>query len=98
MVKIHAIQTGRVRIKVAQWRREKGGGLGRLFFSRDWSEWLPIYAWLVEHPEGLILVDTGETARTAEPGYFPRWQPYYRFADHLRRRRRDRSPASSSRF
>jgi glyoxylase-like metal-dependent hydrolase (beta-lactamase superfamily II) len=83
MVKIHAIQTGRVRIKVAQWRREKGGGLGRLFFSRDWSEWLPIYAWLVEHPEGLILVDTGETARTAEPGYFPRWQPYYRFAVRL---------------
>ncbi len=80
MVKIHAIQTGRVKVKAAQLRREKGGGFGRLFFSREWSEWLPIYAWLIEHPEGLILVDTGETARTAEPGYFPRWQPYYRFA------------------
>jgi glyoxylase-like metal-dependent hydrolase (beta-lactamase superfamily II) len=43
-----------------------------------WSDWLPIYAWLIEHPEGAIMVDTGETARTAQPGYFPRWHPYYR--------------------
>jgi glyoxylase-like metal-dependent hydrolase (beta-lactamase superfamily II) len=25
------------------------------------------------------VVDTGETARVAEPGYFPRWHPYFRF-------------------
>lgn len=29
-------------------------------------------------PEGLIVVDTGETARATESGYFPRWHPYYR--------------------
>jgi N-acyl homoserine lactone hydrolase len=34
----------------------------------------------IEHPEGVIVVDSGETARTAEPGYFPRWQPFFRFA------------------
>jgi glyoxylase-like metal-dependent hydrolase (beta-lactamase superfamily II) len=34
-------------------------------------------AWLIEHPEGLILVDTGETARVRVPGYRPRWHPYY---------------------
>jgi N-acyl homoserine lactone hydrolase len=28
----------------------------------------------------VIVVDTGETARVAEPGYFPRWQPFFRFA------------------
>ena len=27
-----------------------------------------------------MIVDTGETARTSEPGYFPRWQPYFRLA------------------
>jgi glyoxylase-like metal-dependent hydrolase (beta-lactamase superfamily II) len=27
----------------------------------------------------VIVVDTGETARVAEPGYFPRWHPFYRF-------------------
>ena len=42
-----------------------------------WTEPLPIYAWVIEHPEGVIVVDTGETARVAEPGYFPRWHPYF---------------------
>jgi glyoxylase-like metal-dependent hydrolase (beta-lactamase superfamily II) len=28
----------------------------------------------------VIVVDTGETARVCEPGYFPRWQPFFRFA------------------
>ena len=28
----------------------------------------------------MIVVDTGETARVSEPGYFPRWQPFFRFA------------------
>ena len=46
--------------------------------DRRWTDPLPIYAWLIEHPEGLIVVDTGETARIAEPGYFPRWHPYFR--------------------
>jgi N-acyl homoserine lactone hydrolase len=44
----------------------------------DWTEPLPILAWLIEHPEGLIVVDTGETARATAPGYFPPWHPYYR--------------------
>jgi glyoxylase-like metal-dependent hydrolase (beta-lactamase superfamily II) len=35
---------------------------------------------VIEHPEGLIVVDTGETARTAERDYFPRWHPYFRLA------------------
>jgi len=50
----------------------------RTYAGVAWSEWLPIYAWVIEHPEGLIVVDTGETARVAEPGYFPRWHPYFR--------------------
>jgi glyoxylase-like metal-dependent hydrolase (beta-lactamase superfamily II) len=41
---------------------------------------LPIFAWVIEHSEGLILVDTGETSRATQLGYFPRWHPYYRLA------------------
>jgi N-acyl homoserine lactone hydrolase len=52
----------------------------RVFMDRTWTRWLPIHAWAIEHPEGTIVVDTGETARTSEPGYFPRWHPYYRLA------------------
>lgn len=46
--------------------------------DRDWTRPLPIYAWLIEHPEGLIVVDTGESSRVSEPGYLPRWHPYFR--------------------
>src|SRR5215211_864960 len=80
-VRVHAIQTGTVSIKELQ--RDGGGrarrSLPRVFMDRRWTEPLPILAWLIEHPEGLIIVDTGETARVAESGYFPRWHPYFRF-------------------
>jgi N-acyl homoserine lactone hydrolase len=51
-----------------------------VFAARRWTEPLPILAWLIEHPEGLIVVDTGETSRVSEPGYLPRWHPYFRLA------------------
>lgn len=81
-MKIHAIRTGSVRVHA---RQRSGQGAGVLRFvrtllDREWTEPLPIYAWAIEHPEGLIVVDTGETARTAEPGYLPRWHPYYGLA------------------
>jgi N-acyl homoserine lactone hydrolase len=78
-VTIHPIQTGSVRIRANQVRGKGHGALRRLrtYTGIAWSDWLPIYAWVIEHPEGLIVVDTGETARVAEPGYFPRWHPYY---------------------
>lgn len=79
---VHAFSTGTVAIKH---RRIRGAGPGPLrplitMTSRGWSEPLPIWVWIIEHPEGLIAVDTGETARALEPGYFPRWNPYFRFA------------------
>ena len=81
-MRIHALQTGTVAI-TQNWRRGKGpGSLRRLntLLDRRWTEPLPIYAWAIEHPEGVIVVDTGETARASQPGYFPAWHPYFRFA------------------
>jgi glyoxylase-like metal-dependent hydrolase (beta-lactamase superfamily II) len=79
---IHAIQTGTVAL-TRHWREGAGHGRRRLLntlLDREWTEPLPIYAFVIEHPEGVIVVDTGETSRVAEPGYFPRWQPFFRFA------------------
>jgi N-acyl homoserine lactone hydrolase len=81
-MKIHAIQTGTVALTTS-WREGVGHGRRRLLntlLDREWTEPLPIYAFAIEHPEGVIVVDTGETARVAEPGYFPRWSPFFRFA------------------
>jgi N-acyl homoserine lactone hydrolase len=80
-MKIHAIQTGTVAIKT---RQMQGFGHGarrqlNMLVDREWTEPLPIYAFAIEHPEGVVVVDTGETARAAQPGYFPRWHPFFRY-------------------
>src|SRR5439155_5251275 len=79
-MRIHAIQTGTVAIKT---RQLSGRGRGALrpyitLLDPTWTEPLPIYAWVIEHPEGLIVVDSGETARVNEKGYFPGWNLYFR--------------------
>jgi N-acyl homoserine lactone hydrolase len=76
-MKIHAIQTGTVALTSA-WREGVGRGRRRLahtILDREWTEPLPIYAFAIEHPEGVIVVDTGETARATQPGYFVGWHP-----------------------
>jgi glyoxylase-like metal-dependent hydrolase (beta-lactamase superfamily II) len=75
-IKVHPIRTGAVRIKTAQKNRQLGGLL-RVLTDSSWTVWLPILSWIVEHPEGYILIDTGETSNTRSPGYFPRWHPYF---------------------
>jgi N-acyl homoserine lactone hydrolase len=85
-MKIHAIPTGTVRIKTSQ-RVGRGPGPMRqvnILLDSSWTDPLPIYAWAVETDEGVIVVDAGETARTAEPGYFPRWHPYFRLAVEMK--------------
>jgi N-acyl homoserine lactone hydrolase len=76
-MKIHAIQTGAVAVTSA-WREGVGRGRRRLLHAildREWTEPLPIYAFAIEHPEGVIVVDTGESALASKPGYFPHWHP-----------------------
>ena len=79
-MRVHAIQTGTVAVRTRQ-RQGVGKGLARrvnTLMDPEWTEPLPILAWAIEHPEGVIVVDTGESARATEKGYFPRWHPYFR--------------------
>ena len=85
MTKIHAIRTGLVQVRRAQ-MESRGNGLARMahmLFDEDWSDWLPVYAWAIEHAEGVIVVDTGETSRVHERGYHPAWHPFYRRSVHF---------------
>jgi N-acyl homoserine lactone hydrolase len=62
-MKIHALQTGTVRVKHSFLFASRG--LRRqldLFIPGDWSDPLPIYCWAIEHEGVLRLIDTGETA------------------------------------
>ena len=83
-MKIHAIQTGTVRIKTAQ-VEGRGHGLPRrfaIFTDRNWTGWLPTYAWAIETSEGVIVVDTGQGAHLLESGKslhpFVRWEVVFR--------------------
>ena len=81
MIRVTAIETGKARMKRAQRTgREGRGGIGRkidIFRDPNWVEPLPILCFLVEHPEGRFLVDTGDTGRNSVPGYLPSWNPFY---------------------
>lgn len=71
-LKIHALCTGKVALQsrdgelaIPEWMYQ-----GRR--DKNWDEWLPIYSWVIEHPEGLVVIDCGETMKAFEPGYFDR--------------------------
>jgi glyoxylase-like metal-dependent hydrolase (beta-lactamase superfamily II) len=73
-VRVRCYSTGRVRSK----RADRGP---RRYLPGGWSaETLPVLAFVVEHPAGLCVFDTGQTARAARPGYHPAWHPYLRLA------------------
>lgn len=81
MIRVTAIETGKARMKTAQRTARDGrGGVQRkldIFRDRQWVEPLPILCFLIEHPEGRFLVDTGDTWRNSVPGYLPRWNPFF---------------------
>lgn len=77
--KVYAIQTGRVQVKKAQ-IVGRGHGLFRQLesiSSDDWADWLPTYAWVIDHPEGIMVIDTGSAAHLKQ---LPRWHPYFNCA------------------
>ncbi|WQF77507.1 Putative metallo-beta-lactamase, ribonuclease Z/Hydroxyacylglutathione hydrolase [Colletotrichum destructivum] len=41
----------------------------------DWIGPMPLGAFLIHHPAGPILFDTGVSTHCTEPGYFPCWNP-----------------------
>jgi N-acyl homoserine lactone hydrolase len=83
-MKLHAIQTGFVRIKTAQ-VEGRGHGLSRrlsIFTDTEWTDWLPTYAWAIESREGVIVVDTGQGAHLLQSGKslhpYVRWEVAFR--------------------
>lgn len=81
MITVTTIETGKARMKTAQRTGRDGrGAIGRkidIFRDSNWVDPLPIFAFLIEHPEGKFLVDTGDTWRNSVPGYLPWWNPFF---------------------
>ena len=77
-MRVHRIQTGTVVIKAAQHSlrgpdklRFVAVVLGRAFTSA-----LPINTWLIEHSDGLVMVDTGELAAASDASFFANDRDY----------------------
>jgi len=65
---IHALQTGIVHVKADFLRGSAAAGnpltfFGKLLTDKVWVD-LPIYAWVIDHSEGIFIVDTGDCADT----------------------------------
>lgn len=71
-IKIHAIQTGKVAVKRSHLTNRTAHFLTPIKISLDkqFTEFMPIWVWVVEHPEGIMVIDTGENAEVMNPDYF----------------------------
>jgi glyoxylase-like metal-dependent hydrolase (beta-lactamase superfamily II) len=71
-VKIHLVSTGAVTVKTKFRQATKTGFLAMLDFilDKNFTEWMPIWVMIIEHPEGIFVIDTGENANVNDRGYF----------------------------
>jgi len=70
--RIHLVSTGAVSVKTKFREATKKGYLAMIDFMLDktFTEWMPIWVMIIEHPEGIFVIDTGENADVNNPGYF----------------------------
>jgi glyoxylase-like metal-dependent hydrolase (beta-lactamase superfamily II) len=71
-IKIHLVSTGVVSVKTKFREAKMTGLLAMIAFmlDRKFTEWMPIWVMIIEHPEGIFVIDTGENANVNDPGYF----------------------------
>ncbi len=78
MVKVHVLDTGRVKVhrrQVDPHPRDRLR-LPATLIDRQWTGWLSVWSFAIEHPDGLVVVDAGQ-----DPDFVsPRWDIYLKVA------------------
>jgi len=71
-MKIHLVSTGGVIVKTKFKQAASTGLLAKiaLMLDRKFTDWLPIWVMVVEHTEGIFVIDTGENSDINKPDYF----------------------------
>lgn len=71
-IKVHGFSTGAVKVKTKFLEASKKGLFAQLdiILNRAFTEWLPVWVWVIEHPEGIYVIDAGITNNTMNPTYF----------------------------
>ena len=69
---VHAITLGEVQVRP---KNIEGNGTPMLWWTltaRTWSPWLPVLAFVIEHEQGTVLFDTGQSPDSlSDPSYYP---------------------------
>ncbi len=70
-LKVHAMMAGTVSVKRSHraYSGPQALAFPRLLADWRWTEPLPIWTWLIEHPMGKFLVDTGENTDVLQAAY-----------------------------
>lgn len=71
-IRVLALRTGWVDVK-SQHREmtvPRWWAIPAIMLGWEWAAWMPIVTYVIEHPEGTVLVDTGPSAQVNAPDYF----------------------------
>lgn len=71
-VKFYGFKIGQLAIKESAMHAPKPGLISTVLSFKDktFGEWLPVWVWLIVHPEGIFLIDTGLSSEVKQAGYF----------------------------
>ncbi len=71
-IKVHAIQTGSISVKENFLKQKGRGFLSKLniVLGNSYADFMPIWVWVIEHPEGIIVVDTGDIAESGHSDFY----------------------------
>src|SRR4030095_3297793 len=71
-VKVHAVQTGLISVKENFLNRKGLGMLSKINIAlgTSYADYMPIWVWVIEHPEGIFVVDTGDIEESSHADFY----------------------------
>ena len=82
--KIHIIRTGEVSVKKYFYKAGKIPfvSIVKMLFSTEYTDYLPIYVYVIEHKEGVFIIDMGETVCSLDSNYLQNESKFTQWVGH----------------
>ncbi len=86
-ISIRIIETGKIQCRPSMLQQPADRPIWlrrlRVLSDRSWAEPIPVQVFLISHPEGNILFDTGLSPHCKDKDYFPSWMPTFRLTSRF---------------
>src|ERR1700722_4351536 len=71
-VKVHAVQTGQISVKNNFLVKKGPGQISKLniLLGHQYADFMPIWTWVIEHPEGIFVIDTGDIEEAEHKDFY----------------------------